>query len=203
MNSKVKYSIIAGSVLILVLIVIIVGLIINGNGDKTLSTTNNVEEIIKVEKIERSVSGLSVEESQKEVLEAATTLLNLTNIADGDLENTLTAIENKTADFDLEALNTLVDTSSSDEEETINLLQALTTFSFLISDINETDEIEAFLPFNQIIVQEELGLAFVPVTVFTGEPNAFNLLFAWDDGNWKLIPYPLIEQVRMLAYDTE
>lgn len=185
----------AGGVALIVLVFLIAGFFTK-NSTPVLDNTPQSES--------RTLSGATVAEDKDNVLNSAVSLLNLTNIVKPSVDKNSAANEVEkisTANVDMNKIGKLVDFSGYNDESQNTIIQSLATFSYSI--IKNTEGSASIIPAgsaSDIILKEDLGIAFVPLSVITGSDNAFNLMFVWNDGAWKLLPYPLIEQVKMMAF---
>lgn len=155
-----------------------------------------------VDKVERSLNGLSEAENKKKVLETATAMLNLTDIIPLTTEDLGIAVESLALDSEgvsNEELEKFVLFDEEDKAESVEVLQALATFSYMISLTSMNQDITPSMDYNAVVLMNDLGIAFVPVYIYTGDGNAFNFLFTWDEDEWRLLPYPLFEQIRMMS----
>lgn len=170
---------------------------------KDSTDLGKVEETpVPVETVERSLNGLSEAENKKRVLETATAMLNLTDIIPLTTEDLGMAVESLALDSEgvtNEELEKFVLFDEDDKEESVEVLQALATFSYMISLTSINQDITPSMDYNSVVLMNDLGLAFVPIYIYTGDGNAFNFLFTWDEDDWRLVPYPLFEQIRMMS----
>lgn len=201
-NRKIIY-IAAGAVGLIILIFLIASFFTN-NSRNDYQVDVQQSETIVIEKVEKSLSGLTETENQEKVLETATTLLNLTNIVDGneDMDQVVSFVENlDVSDLDMDRISQIVDFSGYSENDIISILQNLIIFSYMINASVGSVEIAPVLDSSEVVLKNSLGIAFVPLSIYTASDNAFNMMFVWDNNSWRLLPYPLTEQVKMLAYE--
>lgn len=51
----------------------------------------------------------------------------------------------------------------------------------------------------QVFMDSEVGMAFIPLSVFSGQESAFNFQMIYVDGKWVLSPYSLVEAISLSA----
>lgn len=196
---KNKYLIISSVALFTILVIFV---LFNSFSNKSSrSELNKVENKVVIEQVEPSLTGDTLEEDKTNSINAAKEILELTNLKIKDqeeLKEVLIDMENNgITNVDLEKLNQLIVLDDYDEATVLNIVQGLVAISYTIyhyeGDINVVGS-DTFVK-----VYQEFGMSFVPIDIFTTEGNAFNMLMKYDGEKWVLIPYPLIEQIRILS----
>ena len=171
------------------------------SGQDNTETVNNEEQ--KVEKVQRSLTGKTLEEDKKEALTAA----------QGILEASAISPDEKTVQERVEALDngdtSVVDTSLvekmrfvgefADDEELQN-----TTYQALITLSSYTNEDGTISPISenvwkQVHVDQEAGIAYVPISAFYGPGATFSLELVYTEDGWKMAPYSLLDIVNLSA----
>lgn len=158
------------------------------------------------EQIEKTVSGKTVDQDRQDALLAATEILNLANgPADAtEFSEQLTKLDNGDTSFinpELEGKIRFADIYNESDELKANVYQALITFSSLIKKATEAEEIKPSSDtlWKNVYVDSELGIAQIPMTIFMGNQASFAMEMVYIDGEWKLAPYTLIEQIKLSA----
>lgn len=171
------------------------------SGQDNTETVNNEEQ--RVEKVQRSLTGKTLEEDKKEALTAA----------QGVLEASAVSPDEKTVQERVEALDngdtSVVDTSLvekmrfvgefADDEELQN-----TTYQALITLSSYTNEDGTISPISenvwkQVHVDQEAGIAYVPISAFYGPGATFSLELVYTEDGWKMAPYSLLDIVNLSA----
>lgn len=100
----------------------------------------------------------------------------------------------------------LFDTESS----SITSYQILISYSIMIKQIQGLGEDEAIEPLfdeesiaQNVLYDEEVGVAYVPLSTFAGEQAALTMEMVYVDGTWQVMPYSLMESVSLFDSVTE
>ena len=80
--------------------------------------------------------------------------------------------------------------------------QSLLIISQLIKNHSQNGTItpSSDTAFENVYLDKEAGVAFVPLSIYTGEGNIFSIGFVYDGQNWVLEPYSLISSVEASVY---
>lgn len=172
------------------------------NANKSEAKEETKPTTTSIEQVERSLSGKSLEEDKKDVLKSAQDLLK----ASSDTTDGTSMVEK------IEALDTGdVSVVSEDLENRIRFqddfkidenLQATTYQSLMVLATYISEEDFAFVSedvWEEVYVDQEAGVAFVPVSAFYSQGSTFSLEFVYIDGEWKLSPYSFLNAVNMSA----
>lgn len=200
-------------IVLVIAVVVILGLVWGGvalaggfNTDNGSETPNNTNETVTSEKVEKTVSGKTIDEDRKDALNAATEILNLANgPSDGDeFSSILTKLDEgdlSVVDESLDSKIRFTDIYADSNDLKANVYQALITFSSLIKKTTDTEEIKPASDtlWKEVFVDSELGIAQVPMTVYMGQQASFAMEMVYVDGQWQLAPYSLIEQIKLSA----
>lgn len=190
------------SMVIVVLVVLLIAFAV----PKVSSNDNNTG--TNVSQVERSVSGKTKEEDQKAAIAAAKALLDAANEYDGKktLEERLNAIaDGDDSVADIKGMKSHIrfagDFASDEELQTASIQSIITLASHLKNSDGKIEPLSTG-GYNYVFLDSEIGVAFVPVSVFT-ENSAFSLEMVYDQGEWKLAPYSLLDIVRLSAVLSE
>lgn len=195
-----KTFIIAILSMAVVLLILLFGAFVLTNANKQVTTPNNSTTVTKVEK---SLSGKSADDDKKDALEAAQSLLNAANTYEGDLtvKERLEKIDNSdysVTDVDSMKKNIRFAGEFADDVALQNTtFQSLVTLSSYLTDENGKISPTSDTMYNYVYLDTELGIAFVPVSIFTDGSSAFSLEMVYVDGAWKLSPYSLLDIIRL------
>lgn len=155
-------------------------------------------------KTQRSVTGKSLEEDKKA---AVASLTNILQVADKSPTGVATAVRLQTLDKDDYSvidpkLPTLMhygpDSTAGMKTSTY---QALVTLSSVVRDKNSDKTIRTVNEdaWTKAYGDPEIGVVFVPLSVYTGTGSAFSLEMIYVDGEWRLAPYSLLDAIRLSA----
>lgn len=168
------------------------------------SRNNNVEPPqteTSIEKVERTLSGKTSDEDRKDALKSAQELLTF---AADDMGTGLTPEERaeKIAEGDMTALNPeleekirLIDVYL-DEDLKNNVFQALIAISKHIAVDGKVEPVSE-IAWQVVYVDPEIGIAYVPVSVFHDSVAPFSFEMIYVDGEWRLSPYSFMEIIRL------
>lgn len=176
----------------------------------TISITNSGQ-IIPASKEEqttttRGLSGRTADEDKADAVATAATLLNAANKHTGD----------QTADQRVQALEQSGDHSSLADLTTMDALtrytpefdealktttrQSLIKASSLLDDNNDGKiEVRGNKPHQYVYLDQQAGVAYVPLQVFSEHAPAFSLEMVYVDGQWRFAPYTLLDAIRLSA----
>lgn len=162
-----------------------------------------LDENAPVEQSDRSLSGESAEQDRADAVQAAYEIIAEAQTVDGDVEETLAAIDSGDRSGIPEGLHEsihMVDAFEQDEELENVAYQSVIAVSNLMIDgeVEILDGAEA-----QVYLDQETGIAEVPLLVFNGIDSNFTFTMVYVDDEWKLAPYSLIESIRMSANISE
>jgi len=194
MNNKTYLKIIVGSVIGIIILSISFFIVLNRD------TSDNSTSLLK----ENSLINENSTDVKKDILLSATELLQIASASPND--DTFDARLQKLDSGDLSVINEelndkiiLTEEFSGSSSNTIDLYQTLIALSQAIITNNENSEITPYndVAYSTIYLDKENGQAFVPLSAFTGTQSYFSLEFLYVDGEWKLAPYSLVEEVRL------
>lgn len=157
--------------------------------------------VTEVSKVEKSLSGKTSDEDRKDALVAVQEILTL---AADDMGTGLTpeARAEKIEDGDMSVLNLEL-------EGKIRLIDVYTeeslknnVFQALIAVTKHVAVDGVVLPVSEnawqvVYVDPEVGIAYVPISVFHNSGAPFSLEMIYIDGSWKLSPYSFMDIVRL------
>lgn len=195
MNRKNKVIIFSISAGLLAVILIWGGFFIGINSYNTNSSESST--------ITRTLSGKSLNDDKLDAVNAAAKILNLSKTNDStkeELTKTLTKLSNGDTSSIPNELNSLIRFTDafSKKKNQLATYQALTTISYYVIQETGNKTIEKLpeVSPDDIYLDQETGVAFVPVSVFSGK-GYFDMEMIYVDGQWKLSPYSLIRQVSV------
>lgn len=154
----------------------------------------------------RRLSGRTTDEDKADAVATAATLLNAANKHTGD----------QTADQRVQALEQSGDHSSLADLTTMDALtrytpefdealktttrQSLIKASSLLDDNNDGKiEVRGNNPHQYVYLDQQAGVAYVPLQVFSEHAPAFSLEMVYVDGQWRFAPYTLLDAIRLSA----
>lgn len=156
-------------------------------------------------KLQRSISGKSVEQDKKDALATATELLNLSGKSPTGASATdrMKALDKGDTSVLDKAVPGLIQFSSQSEESyKIATYQTLVTLNTVISEkmgkktLAPVDTANAY---QNVAVDQKIGTAYVPLSTYTSNGAAFSMAMVYVDGKWKLAPYTLIDAIQFSA----
>lgn len=198
-NLKLINSIVIGG-LVLILLVIWGTVAITKSVTPEESNSNT-----SAQKVEKTVSGKSVDEDRKDALNAVTNILTLSAKSpnpDENFEQRLTKLDagdRSAIDPALTDTIRFVDVFADSPDMQTNTLQSLITFATVIQ---QTTGSEAIAPtsdtmWKNVYMDSETGTAFVPLALYAGPSSGFSFEMVYVDGEWKLSPYSILDAVRL------
>lgn len=188
--------------------VLLVAIILGFWGVYYYSSTRPVEETpqsttTEVEQVQRSLTGKSLEEDKKDVLSATQSILEASAISPDE----------KTVPERVEALDkgdmSVVDPSLTEKIRFVGEFKddeglQRTTYQALITLSTYTNEEGSIEPISeeiweQVHVDQEAGIAYVPISAFYGPGASFSIEMVFSDGEWKMAPYSLLDIINLSA----
>lgn len=175
----------------------------DNTSDSTSSSQNeNVQKNMQVKQIKRSVTGKSVEQDQKDALDAATKLINssrtgsdsyedrMKKISDGDFSSVTAGMSEHVQFTSAYKDNTTL------KENAYNVLVGMEGKAFNNKEVSHGND-----DWRQVYVHPELGVAFVPVSVYGEKGNQlpYTMEMVYVDGQWKLLPQSLVEAISFVG----
>lgn len=156
-----------------------------------------------VEQVEYSLSGKSSEEDKKDALVAAQSILS--GVVEFPEGKTVETVVEELEDGDTSSINQdVIDQMrfrgefEDDKDLQTATYQSLIILSSYVSDDGSiepiTDEV-----WSEVYLDQEAGIAFVPVSAFYAQGSAFSLELVYTDGEWKLAPYSLLNIINLSA----
>jgi hypothetical protein len=208
MPRKRLYILLAASFAFVILVIwgIVALFLLTGGGNEgeqpTPSTSSSAPE-----QGERTISGLSADEDRQAAVAATQVLLNSTLKLPEGVE--LDALLDEINGGDLTRIPAEVTTGirftdqfAESQDAQAGAYQTLYALSFLVwNNAGGEGEIKPVTDtaWKSVLVDQEVGLAYVPLSIFTGTPSGFSLEMVYLDGKWQLSPYSLVEAVRLSA----
>lgn len=181
---------------------VVVYLLMNG------STPSDVKETTSstVEQLDKTLSGKSAAEDKADVIAAAKALLEATDTpADvSELTSFLNDVEAGKITPTDDLLSKIHFAGELKGNDTIlsTTYQTLISFTGFAKQNREDGAIEPVVeqPEGAITLDQELGIAYVPVSLFvkseTGT-NSFSMEFVYKDGEWLFAPYMSLDEVKL------
>lgn len=198
---KINAIVISAVVLVLLLIW---GTVAITNASNDSDTSGNSSK--STEKVEKSLSGKSIDDDRKDALAAATDILNTAaKSTDGKtFEERVTALDEgdmTVVDPALESMIRFKDVFAESKDMQTNTYQSVVTLATLIQQSNQTETIapSSDTMWKNVYVDSETGTAFVPLAIYAGPSAGFSFEMVYVDGNWELAPYSLLDAVRLSA----
>lgn len=175
----------------------------NNSSTNTEETPSQTKETVEIEKVQRSISGESLEDDKKNALNSAQAILEASAISPDDksIQERVEALDQgdgSVVDSSLTEKMRFVGEFEDDKELQYTTYQALITLS---SYTNANGEIEPISDtvWQQVHVDQEVGIAYVPISAFYGPGASFSLELVYTDGEWKMAPYSLLDIINLSA----
>lgn len=157
---------------------------------------------VTVEQINRSLSGKSEEEDKKDAMSAAQNILNksIDSSNDSELNDKITSLEDGDISVVSEDVKNKVRFTGefqSDKNYQSTTYQAILVLAiFLIEDNEKIEPISEDI-WEEVYLDQETGIAYVPLSVFYEKGTAFSLEMVYVDGEWKLAPYSILSAINL------
>lgn len=171
---------------------------INKSSDDTVTVTT--------QKVERSITGKSIDDDRKAALTSAQNILNLSlkSPTGSNFQERLKSLDSgdtKVIDPELVKAIRFKDSFADSNEMKNNTYQSLITISTLINNSTGSSTVAptSDTMWKNVYVDTELGTAFVPMGVFAGPSSSFSMEMVYSEGEWKLAPYSLLDSVKLSA----
>lgn len=179
-----------------VLLALVAGSFFAGRMSNPVTSTSTQE--TKVSQVDASVSGKSVEEDQKGALKASQDLLNAAVTDSGSYQDRMAAIEKGDVSTVTEEMANAIYLSESMESEAAraSTYQSLVALSGVMLENGEATP-NSENEWQNVQVDSEHGIAYVPLGVFTGTDIPFTFEMVYVDGEWKLAPFSLLQAIKM------
>lgn len=167
------------------------------------STSQNSSTSSSVVRTQPSRSGKSVDQDRRDALAAAEALLKAGGTYNGKLSfnDRLTAVGKRTAgaaDYTTMNKYLLFNGEFSDDTNLQNTVyQTLVTLNHFLTEGSNKIAPVSNTSYSQVYLDQEHGIAYVPVNALSSTSSVFSLEMIYDNGQWKLAPYTLLDMVRM------
>lgn len=188
------------AIVLLLVTSIMLGALLLTQRSTGVQTTNDTPSN-EVSKITRSVSGATEEEDVAAVVGQSVLLMKESIAAQPDgLEAAVISINEGDLSSLPEELTEMVRTPGSLAETANQVMayQSILAVAKNIQDVNPSFGLVSGTN-STVLVDSEAGVAFVPLTVFTGNNNGFYLEWVLIDDSWVLNPYSLIQSSILAA----
>ena len=150
----------------------------------------------------RGLSGRTTNEDKADAVATAATLLNAANKHTGDQRvQALEQSGDHSSLADLTTMDALTRyTPEFDEALKTTTRQSLIKASSLLDDNNNGKiEVRGNNPHQYVYLDQQAGVAYVPLQVFSEHAPAFSLEMVYIDGQWRFAPYTLLDAIRLSA----
>lgn len=169
-----------------------------------------IQNNMRITQIDKSVTGKSVEQDQKDALASAQKLINLAKtdvVTDADLvaATSLRMQEVVDGNFDsipeemrnMVAFSTGYENANTSEiaKNAYNVLIGLKSQGFDNQEVIANSD-----AWSGVYVHPELGIAFVPLTSFFSDSSQalpYTMVMVYENGDWKFLPQSMIESVNI------
>lgn len=173
------------------------------SNNETVPQEKGTTEEVKVEKTQRSLTGKTVEEDKKDALKSAQEILEASAVSPDDktIQERVEALDNgdnSVVDPSLTEKMRFVGEFAEDEELQNTTYQALITLSSYTNDDGTISPISDDV-WKQVHVDQESGIAYVPISAFYGPGATFSLELVYTEDGWKMAPYSLLDIVNLSA----
>lgn len=186
-----KFSTIAVSVIIAILMITVIWLsvlLVTVRSSSSAAT----QEVITVEKVEKSISDRTVEEDREILINLSSSLLTEAyDLQEKDLDNLIQSIDQRDFSVLPESFTNkfrFVDQFDNPDNQAA-AFESIIALAYNIAEMNDGvfEEIGGFS--SSVFIDSEAGTAFVPISVFTGMNTGFALEYVVIDGEWVFSPY--------------
>lgn len=208
-KNKKNFIITLLSMALIVSLIAVVALLFTEFSGSSKNATPDISSPTSVTAVDRSVSGKDVSEDKADAVKAVEGLLSAANKYDGDLnvQDRLSKIEK--GDFsvtDVEGMKSNIRFAGEfkdDADLQKTTYQALVTLASYLGDSDGVVSLEDKEMAQHVYVDSEVGIAFVPLNIFSNTSNAFSLEMVYMDGEWLMSPYSLLDIVRLSSSVSE
>ena len=191
---------------VIVILIVLLVVSITNNGTIVPTSSKGTSASSSPTAITKSLSGRSTDEDKAEAVASAATLLNAANkhTTDQTADQRVQALESDGDHSNIADLTTMDSltrfTNEFDDDLKITTRQSLIKVSSLLDDDNDgTIEARGNAPQQYVYLDQEAGVAYVPLQVFSSNAPAFSLEMVYVDGQWKFAPYTLLDAIRLSA----
>lgn len=172
----------------------------------TSAEPSREETVVTETRVEWGATGKTLEEDKEDAVAAVVELLNTFGESDQEPIDRLIALEGQ--DFSVvsdEAVALVRFPSTAPNGLKVSTYESLITLHTVLSAPYENGEIPLpeNPPYDRVYMDSQLGVAFVPVGVITGQDAIFSFEMVHVEGVWQLAPYSLVEQVKISALMAE
>lgn len=199
---KIKPAWIALGAGLVILIGVIVLIVVTANKPISTETSTSTEQV----KVEKTLSGKSAAEDKQDILAAAVALLDTVEAPKdaAEFESYMQKIESGEVAVpeELKAKLRLVDSLATEEGIDRTIYQTLVTFATFSKQSTGNDKVSPLYEdaASGIILDQEVGVAYVPTTLFVNSGtgvNGFSMEFIYVDGEWLFSPYMTLDELRL------
>lgn len=154
--------------------------------------------------VQRSVTHKTEEQDKKDAIKSLTEILNLAYISPVGMNNSQRMDKVEKGDFSVmdKRLNGKIRfPKDTNDALKINTYQSLIVISSVIKKNNpqlRLDPDAASVSFSD----QEIGIVYVPVAVFTGPGAKISFEMVYFEGAWQLAPYHLVDSIKLSAKST-
>lgn len=158
---------------------------------------------VEIEKVQKSISGKSLEQDKKDALSAAQSILEASAVSPGDktIKERVEALDEgdtSVVDPSLTEKIRFVGEFAEDEGLQHTTYQALITLSSYTNPDGTVSPISEDI-WKQVHVDQEAGIAYVPISAFYGPGASFSIELVYTEDGWKMAPYSLLDIVNLSA----
>ena len=158
---------------------------------------------VEIEKVQKSISGKSLEQDKKDALAAAQSILEASAVSPGDktIKERVEALDEgdtSVVDPSLTEKIRFVGEFAEDEGLQHTTYQALITLSSYTNPDGTVSPISEDI-WKQVHVDQEAGIAYVPISAFYGPGASFSIELVYTEDGWKMAPYSLLDIVNLSA----
>lgn len=169
------------------------------------SSIGKANEIPEAKKISRSVSGKLVAEDRLDAVEAATALLSATNaprtIAEaGDTIGQLEQGDFSSLSPDFSSRVRYYDAYEANSNFQAEVAMSIYSVAALSKESKGGEIVADSSKLGTVRVDQETGIAQVPIDLFTGKESPIAFQFVYVDGDWKLEPHTFSSYIRLSAF---
>ena len=155
---------------------------------------------IAQEKVNRSLTGKSVEDDKKDALDSLTRLLNEASTNEGNYQDRARQIES--GDYSSLPEGWKDKVSAPTDQDKASAWEALIVLNANMKEFFKNNgELKPVSDsaLNHVVVNQEAGVAHIPGSVFLGSdvPMSFDMVYV--DGRWVLDPFNLVQDILQSA----
>lgn len=152
--------------------------------------------------VKHGATGKSFAQDQKDALAAVTALLKESGVSPtkADAQTRLQTLDKD--DYSVVSKKTQAMVrfpGGSPASFKSQVYQSLITLYEMTMSLKKDIKPQSPQAYQAVLVDSQLGMAFVPLSIYTDTNTTFAFEMVYVDGSWKLTPYALLQQIKLSA----